>query len=442
MSAQRSAEVFLTHKATCLLVLLSLFGCEAPPVARGDGHAANPAVLSAEPAPAEASSFTSAMHEAAASGRLVLVVVHAAWCAPCAELERFVLTPAVRASLATDVVLAELDLDRPETAPFSERYGVYALPNLVLLDPASGERLAQRSGMLDPEALRALVASARTTRAAPRRPRIHEALAARERGEPARAAALLGEESRDPSSPARDWAGLLALELFQEAGDGPRCVELAEALAGVSAALALARCTTLLEGEARRGAQAHARARLVDAPTRGPSERADVASTLAWLATERGDVREAADRQRERLASLDEHVRGAAPTDAVVFDAARSEALVALGRVDEALDVLKRRTEELPDRYEVWGRYGTALLMAGRAREAEAPLGRARDLAYGAPRVIYEGRRAEALEGAGRRDEARKSWEAAVAGWASLPAAQRDPAREAAARARRDALTP
>jgi tetratricopeptide (TPR) repeat protein len=125
-----------------------------------------------------------------------------------------------------------------------------------------------------------------------------------------------------------------------------------------------------------------------------------------------------------------------------VFDAARSEALVALGRVDEALDVLKRRTEELPDRYEVWGRYGTALLTAGRAREAEAPLGRARDLAYGAPRVIYEGRRAEALEGAGRRDEARKSWEAAVAGWASLPAAQRDPAREAAARARRDALTP
>jgi predicted Zn-dependent protease len=383
-----------------------------------------------------------AIREAAASGRLVLVFVHAAWCAPCAALERFVLTPEVRADLAADVVLAELDLDRLETAPFSERYGVFALPNLVLIDPDSGERLAQRSGLLEVDELRALVASARTARAAPRRPRVHEALAARERGEVARAAALLAQESGDVASPARAWAGLLALDLFQEAGDGPRCVELAERLPRESteAAHALARCSALLSGEARQIAQASARARLSAAPARGPTERADALATLAWLASESGDQREAEAHQRERLAVLEAASREASPAEAVVFDAGRVEALIALRRVDDALALLAKRTTELPERYEVWGRHGTALLTAGRPREAVAPLRRARELAYGAPRWIYEGRLAEALEASGADDEALRAWDSALAGWSALPAAQRDPAREAAARTRRDAL--
>jgi thioredoxin-like negative regulator of GroEL len=447
MTAQRSSEDLLTANVRfSAAALFALLACEAtPPTAQSVSAAPSSTALpppSPERAPAAVASIAPALEEAAASGRLVLVVVHAAWCAPCAALERFVLTPEVRASLAGDVVLVELDLDRLETAPFSERYGVYALPNLVLIDPASGERLAQRSGELDREELRALVASARAARAAPRRSRVYEALEARERGEISHAAALLAEESSDASSAARDWAGLLALDLFQEARDGVRCVELADRLPPASSegAHALARCSTLLEGDARRGARDRARARLLGLPDRGPAAQADALATLAWLATERGDERDADGRQRERLAILEEVTRNAAAPDAVVFDAGRAEALVALRRTDEALSLLARRTTELPERYEVWGRYGSALLTAGRSREAIAPLRRARDLAYGAPRCIYDGRLAEALEGSHARDDALRAWDAALAGWASLPPSQRDPARERAARGRRDAL--
>jgi thioredoxin-like negative regulator of GroEL len=380
------------------------------------------------------------MREAAASGRLLLVVVHAAWCGPCATLKRFVLTRDVRGVLGRDVVLVELDLDRAETAPFSERYGVYALPNLVLLDPSSGERLAQRSGMLAREDLLALVASARATKDAPASLRVRQALAAREQGDVARAATLLSEESRDPTSPARGWAGLLAIDLYQEAGDGSRCVELAEQMpiGNAEVALALARCTSLLDGEDRRLAQERARTRLANEPTRSPMERAAVLATLAWLATERGAPSEAAERQRERLATIEELARSAETSEAVVFDADRSEALIALDRVDDALELLKLRTSQLPDRYEVWGRYGTALLATGRPQDAMDPLRRASVLAYGAPSCIYLGRLAEAKEALGNRSDARKVWDEALSCWATLPPAQRDPAREAAARARRD----
>ncbi len=76
-----------------------------------------------------------AFEEAAAAGELVLLDFGAVWCPPCNELSHQVLhDPDNKADLA-GFVLAEIDVDRPESWPIKDRYQVGGYPTIIVARP-------------------------------------------------------------------------------------------------------------------------------------------------------------------------------------------------------------------------------------------------------------------------------------------------------------------
>ncbi len=172
-----------------------------------------------------------------------------------------------------------------------------------------------------------------------------------------------------------------------------------------------------------------------------PADRADLLQIRSRIQTLDDDPAGANESQRARLAIVEAAARDArSPSEAQVLDHARASALILLGRQEEALDLLTRRTKELSDRYEVWGRLGTTLLDLGRTHTAVPILERASELAYGAPRLVYLTRLAIALERTDRKERAKGVLDDVIRGWDELPIAQRDAGRLEEAMAERARL--
>lgn len=77
-----------------------------------------------------------ALERARREGKPLLIEFHAAWCAPCRQLETTFAEPAVRALLEKMIVL-RIDTDRQ--AEIAAAFGVLALPDLRLLHPDGTE---------------------------------------------------------------------------------------------------------------------------------------------------------------------------------------------------------------------------------------------------------------------------------------------------------------
>ena len=380
----------------------------------------------------------------------MVVEVWAPWCAPCAVFKREVLTDTNRAALARRAELVELDLDREETAPFSERYGVLPLPSVLVLDPKDGRVLAQRSGLMSFADLEALVvAAAKPTDSA--RETLADARALRKAGKKSEAAGLFEVASGVTTGATREEAVLAALDLYREVGAHTRCVSLARdtidppGLAGPPASefrlavlQAHLRCTIELPEEIPRNEEYRWLDRAATAfgsdhaGRLAPRVHADLCALLIILATWRGDIPAARHLEEVRLSAI-EHAIGEAkdPLVAASFDADRTSILLALTRERVALDALRERAVALPSNYEVHGRLGTALARVGKHAESLGPLTRAIELAYGAPKLIYQHRLADAHAALGDKEKAREQLRAAKAGWAALAESQRDPARQA-----------
>jgi hypothetical protein len=113
---------------------------------------------------------------------------------------------------------------------------------------------------------------------------------------------------------------------------------------------------------------------------------------------------------------------------------------VALGRADDAVQMLEAREAERPDSYEPPARLARVLLAMGRSRDALAAVGRAIDKAYGPRRLGYLSLRADIQHALG--DEAGRiaTLREVLAGYDALPRGQQIPARRAEAQRRlRDA---
>ncbi|MFO0624920.1 MAG: thioredoxin family protein [Polyangiales bacterium] len=121
-----------------LLLILALTGCARAPRA----PAADPWALRSDEALDQ--EITRARAEARAGGRRVLLEFVAPWCDDCREMTRLEETAPAREVLARRYVRVRVNVgafDR-HTA-LLRRFGVTRIAHYVVLDPATGERVAQ-----------------------------------------------------------------------------------------------------------------------------------------------------------------------------------------------------------------------------------------------------------------------------------------------------------
>lgn len=400
-----------------------------------------------------APSLEAAAAQARARGLPLLVDLWAAWCAPCMAFRTNVLVPSFRQELTTQAVLYELDVDLESSASFTERYGVFSLPNLMVLDPLTLTVVAQRTGFIAREDVTELLASARTTMQAPSasRVRLEQAREARKQERWLAASKLFEAEAADANSGSKGEAMLAALDTALAAGEPGRCVALAGGYLSVPEAtlrLALlqsmvACATSLPESDAARRPALDLALSVCEPMLKQPSasfsahERAESFALAAWIESERGNAARAGELQLARLEILEQAAQQAPdPLSASAYDPARVKALLALDREGQALELLTNRARELPQQYEVQGRLGTQLLSQSRASDARPVLARAVELAYGAPKWIYKARLADAYLKLGDLKSAALHYQGALNGFERLPAGQRDLAREADTRER------
>ncbi|MFO0551295.1 MAG: thioredoxin family protein [Polyangiaceae bacterium] len=389
--------------------------------------------------------FEAARAQARASGKLLFVDVWARWCAPCVVFRQEALADPRLATHMTDFVFVSLELEREENSAFFEVHKQRALPTALVVDPTTNQVLAMRSGALTFEDLELLLGDGLDARTPSSGRRALIAAHARyETGDRGNAAREYRAAAKELSGAARVEAALAAADAFAEVGDDEACAATVDENVNADArgsaprllALALVRCATrLTETPLTITRLEHAEALLANAlksATTSATERAETLALYAELLARRGDHDGASKADAERLALLEQAAAGAPNTEyAGAMDHARVKLYLGLGRVDEAVALLTERARERPDSYEAHGRLGTTLLELGRAADAVAPLERAIELAYGPPRLVYQGRLAAALLKVDRCDDAARVAAEAVVGWTRLSPSLQDPVRAA-----------
>jgi thiol:disulfide interchange protein DsbD len=96
----------------------------------------------------------SAVQQALASGRPVILDFAADWCIPCHELERSTFSDPRVIAAAGSFAVFKVDLthtDSPEVAARTKRFRIQGVPTVVFLAPAGEVEAARFSGFLSPE---------------------------------------------------------------------------------------------------------------------------------------------------------------------------------------------------------------------------------------------------------------------------------------------------
>jgi len=99
--------------------------------------------------PAFASSFAAATTAAQASGKPGVVVFSASWCPPCQAMKNEVYPSAAVKEFRDQFEWAYLDIDEPENAAASERFGVDGIPHIQFLSK-DGKNLGNQTGSSSP----------------------------------------------------------------------------------------------------------------------------------------------------------------------------------------------------------------------------------------------------------------------------------------------------
>ncbi|WP_437790468.1 thioredoxin family protein [Sorangium sp. So ce693] len=447
--------------------LSTLAACTAspPPRAPAPPAAAAPAAAAAEPAerpaPAERPEPTAArpplefIHDdvsrarekARTEGKALFVDAWAPWCHTCLSMKHYVLTDPSLRPLADRVVFADVDTDRPESAPFLERHEVTVWPTFFVLEPAAGEVIGLWRGAASVEELRELIRDAllaMDSKAASALPAddpnrlLVEAKRAHSAGDHAaavsayrRALARGGE-----AWPRRSEALLGLLAALYRKKDAAACVELGSAHVGevkgaalpADFASVLLSCAAALPGgKAQRAAREAAVARLRSIVASPPADasaddRADAWGLLAEGLEALGDAGGARAASESKLAVLERAAKEAkTPEAAAAYDYGRAMAYVALGRGEEAIVMLSQREAQMPASYEPPARLAQVLHAMGREAEALAAVERAIGRAYGPRRLRYLKLRAEIQQRLGRGAEQVATLREEVAGYEALP---------------------
>ena len=457
MSAVRSPRAFFA--AASLASLAAIAGCTpdrpAPPPAA-------PVVAAPAPPPKPQpvafveDDLAAATARAAKEKKALFVDVWAPWCHTCLSMKNFVLSSPDLAPLAELAVFASIDFDKPDSAPFVEKYKVRGQPNFLVDDPTSGDVLGTWLGSGSTLEDKSMVELA-TARGPADGPigAFRLGCQARAQGKHDAAAAAYGRAFALGGSgfALRHEALLGWLEELDQSGDHAGCAREAVAheadLRGSSvpsdAAITALGAAEHLDGDAKTATRAFAVRVLrgfVDQPPEGATvdDRGDASATLAEALEQGGDAPGARAVRERWLAMLEKAAREAQSLEAAhTFDYPRANALVALDRANDAVRMLEERMKELPTDYEPFARLASACIKANRYGDALPAIRRAIELSYGPRRLRYMATEAKILGAIGEYGSQVDVLEREVTGWAALPAGQASAPSLADAQKRLDA---
>lgn len=394
------------------------------------------------------------------SGKRVVLDLWAPWCHTCLSMQNFVLTAENLPRQADRFVWLAIDTEREQNASLLEHLPVSVWPTFYVVDPGAGSEPAIRGRWLgaasaqqfarfldESERSAELAAHARADDVTPEAALAQgDAYAAR--GDLAAAAGAYATALRraPPDWSRRPETLVAEITALYKAKDFRACLELGRAQhadTGLSAsAVDFAAYALECADEAPSGSTVATElrralvVRLAPLCERGsaelsPDDRADACDKLAAA---RGSLDDAAGARRatlERLAVLESAAAGKPPEVALTHDWARTDALIALGRAEEALALASQRERELPDNYNPPHYRAKSLKALGRWQEGLDALERALSLAYGPRRIGLSTLKVDLLLAANRPSEARAVLSDQLAAYRALPAGQRQPAAEA-----------
>jgi hypothetical protein len=167
-------------------------------------------------------------------------------------------------------------------------------------------------------------------------------------------------------------------------------------------------------------------------PHMTPDDRGDACGLLRELRDTLGDPRGARRATEQRLELLSAAAAGLPDALALTYDPARVESLLALGRGEEAIALLRARERALFDDYNPPHALARVYRDLGRFADGLAAVERALAKADGPRRAGILGLKAELLLGAGQKDEAKRVLEQQLAAYRALPKGQQQATREQA----------
>jgi thiol-disulfide isomerase/thioredoxin/DNA-binding CsgD family transcriptional regulator len=403
-----------------------------------------------------------ALAAARSAGKLVFVDLWAPWCHTCRSMQSFVLTAEKVPTLSRFVLLA-VNTEREENAAFLERLPVTVWPTFYILNPDNVHNpekfgvLGRWLGAASPAQFARFLAEGERARGllqqgtgSPNDPLgiLVGADDLATRGQFKAAAAAYGRALElAPADWQRRPETLVArMTALSKASDVAACLELADtslAQTGSSAsavdftsyALSCAAQTDKHDPKVERVRRAAEQLLRVLCETGSadltPDDRADACDKLAAARTELADLPGARAALEQRLAVLEHAIVGLPNDLAVTYDWAFTDALIALGRAEDALSRARARELALPEDYNPPQHQARACKELKRWNEGLTAIERALTLAYGPRKVGFLGLKADLLLGAGRKDEAFAVVESQLAAYRALPAGQRQPAAEA-----------
>jgi tetratricopeptide (TPR) repeat protein len=162
-----------------------------------------------------------------------------------------------------------------------------------------------------------------------------------------------------------------------------------------------------------------------------PDDRADACGLWFDVSESLKDETSRARAGRTRLAVLEAAAGGVPDEVAAMYDFARSDTLVKLGRGTEAISLLEARARALPQNYNPPHQLARVFRALKRWDDGLAAIDRALPLAYGPRKLGLLGVKVDLLLGAGRKAAAIAVLREQLSGYRELPDGQKRPDAEA-----------
>lgn len=394
----------------------------------------------------------------------LLIDAWAPWCHTCISMRSFVLGDAALRAYSNRFVWLSLDTEKESNAAFVEKIKVQVWPTFVIVSPDDEQVHARWLGAASVGEFRGFLEDGEMASAGagakldPLQKKITEADLAAAAGDLANAARLYGEavDSAPATWVRRDGAIASQLMAMRKVVPAGVCVEtmiarlkmLSHSSSSADAlSVGLGCAERLGQDDERRvklaaGAIAHLRSLIDDDKAAlSADDRGDAMGILRDAYELQGDhhrAREASEQRADFLAKAAE--RAPSPRTASTYDGGRAEALVQLGRADEAIAMLKKSEAAIPDDYNPPARLARVLFGIGRFGEALAAIERALPKAYGPRAVLMLGLKVDILEKMNNRAEAKTTLESQIAKLKALPEGMKRPEAERAAIKRLEAM--
>ena len=172
-----------------------------------------------------------------------------------------------------------------------------------------------------------------------------------------------------------------------------------------------------------------------------PDDRSDACAMLRDARAALGDRAGERRAAQQRLTILEQASQGLPDDVALTYDWARAEALIALGRGEQALPFLEARERALPGDYNPPHYLARVYNALGKWELGLAALERALGKAYGPRKASMLGLKADLLLGQGKKDAAAEALREQLALYRALPPGQRQERGERRAEQRLATLT-